>query len=119
MNLPTVLGVIGGLLGVAGAAAAVLVYFRMAMAKTTIELYRSDNEALRGRVETIESERDDSRAQVHELRGKVAALIEERTVLRDLATGHSAVDALGEVVAAHHQEAMGLLRKLTDERRTS
>ena len=119
MNLPTVLGVIGGLLGLAGASAAALVYFRMAMAKTTIDLYREDNVALRHRVDTLESERDDSRTQVHELKGKVSALIEERAVLRDLATGHSAVDALGEVVAAHHQEAMGLLRKLTDDRRTS
>lgn len=119
MTFPTIVGVIGGLLGLAGTAGAVLVYLKMSMAKTTIELYRADNDALRSRVDTIEDERDGFSSKLHEAEGRIVALEEERAILRDLATGHSAIETLGELVMRNHTETMGLLRKITADRRSS
>lgn len=113
------IGLIGGLFGIIAIVAAALVYLKMGMAKTTIDLYREDNAALRLRMDSIEEERDELRMQVSSCHGKISALEEERSILRDLATGKSAVDGLAHIVETHHGEVMSLLKKITKDRRNT
>lgn len=97
-----------------GAAWAVL---RANLQRTTLALYREDNDALRSRVETLESERKELRERVADLTGVVAALREERTVLRDLATGASAVARLEEHVGSRLDTLEDLIRLVVEDRR--
>ena len=108
----TIVGIVGGIIGLLGGGAAAWVYFREGVTKATVEVYREDNTALRGRVETLEGERNELKNQVADLRGTVSALQEERAILRDLATGHSAVDALGEIILHQHNEQMTMLKSI-------
>lgn len=90
---------------------------RANLQRTTLTLYREDNDALRARVETLESERKELRERVADLTGVVAALREERSVLRDLATGASAVARLEDHVGSRLDTLEDLLRLVVDDRR--
>lgn len=111
------IGLIGGILGVVGIAASALVYFRMGMAKTTIELLEKNNSTLNDRVGILEHEGREKDKHIAKCDGKIAALESERTTLRDLVTGRSAVENLAQLLDVEFKEIKSLLVKLTDERR--
>lgn len=118
MELESLIAVIGGLFGIVGLLGSAIAILRANIVKGTLELYRENDNALRGRIDTLESERTELEKQVSRQGGEIAGLKEERGVLRDLATGASAVAELGEIITAHHGEVVSLLTKLTEERRS-
>ena len=111
-DVATIVGAVATVLGLAALAGGVLAFVRVNIARGTLELYRQDNEALRGRVDTLEDELITERAKGTESAGRIVALERERDVLRDLATGHSAVDALGEIVLRNHREVLEHLERI-------
>lgn len=112
------IAIVGGLFGIVGLLGSAIAILRANIVKGTLELYRENDNALRGRIDTLEAERAELEKQVSRQGGEITALKEERTVLRDLATGASAVAELSEIVSGHHQEVVSLLTKLTEERRS-
>lgn len=109
---------VGGIFGILGFVAAGLVYLRMGMAKTTIELLEKNNDTLSNRVTILENEGRDKDRQLAKQDGEITALKAEREMLRELATGRSAVDTLSSHVDARFDEVKSLLTKLTQERRS-
>lgn len=105
-----VLTAVATVLGIAGLAGAALAWGRVNLAKTTLDLYKSDNEALRSRIETLEAEKVTSQHEVAECKGKIASLEAANRVLADQVTGASAVAKLTDLITSHHREAMDLLR---------
>ena len=111
-DVATIIGTVATVVGLVAAGGGALAFLRVNMARGTLELYRQDNDALRGRVDTLEEELVVERAKGTESAGRLVALERERDVLRDLATGHSAVDALGEIVLRNHRELLERLDSL-------
>lgn len=111
------IALVGGVLGIAGLIGAAIAVIRANIVRGTLDLYRENDAALRSRVETLESERDELKSTVNHQGGQIEALKEERAILRDLATGASAVEHLSEQVSLQHKETISLLRKITDDRR--
>lgn len=101
-----------GGLGIIALVAAAILVARSTLTRSTIDLYRQDNEALRGRIATLEDEKDAARDRIATLEGKVAAQASEMTTLRDLATGATAITALDAKADAHHHEVMEGFDKL-------
>lgn len=118
-TVSAVISVVGGVLALAGLLGVAWAVFRTRLQQTTIELYRADNEALRARVDTLEAERNRDRTRLEEMHGELVALREERALLRDLATGTTALAELHELVSRQHAETVSLLRKITTDRRTA
>lgn len=107
-----VLTAVATVLGLAGLAGAALAWGRVNLAKTTLDLYKSDNEALRSRIETLEAEKVTGQHDLAECKGRVATLESANRVLADQVTGASAVAKLGDTITAHHREVVDLLRLL-------
>lgn len=77
----------GVVLGAIVAVALTVAYFRASLGKGTIEVYRQDNEALRGRVQTQDADLADKDKTIAELNAK---LVEKDTQIKhitDIATG--------------------------------
>lgn len=97
-----------GVIALAAILGSALVWVRVNMAKTTIEIYKGENEALRTRQTSLESE-------VAACNGKIATLELANRVLADQVTGASAVAKLESTISAHHREVVDLFRHLGAE----
>lgn len=78
------------------AVAFVITYLRANISKGTIELYRADNDALRARIITLESEDHRKSNAIASLQGTV-------TVLRDTVTQKDAIARLEKIARAWAQ----------------
>lgn len=110
-DISTILAIIGGLLGAAGVIGASVAVLRARLLTTTIEVYRQDNEALRGRVTTLLESHDECLRAAVISDARITALEKERTMLRDLVTGASAIEGLREQIMTYHRE---LLQRVAD-----
>lgn len=86
------------LLVVAGAS--VVGYFRANVSKSTIELYKADNEALRARVLTLESQALHDSLQIRELKGSVDSLQAVVTQADAIASMRGVVERIAVKVGA-------------------
>jgi phage shock protein A len=111
-GISTVVTVIVGILGISGIVGAVIAYMRTNIAKTTIDLYKETNQALQARVDQLEHDKVVLDKAVAKAEGRIAQLEDEQQMLRDLATGRSAVDALTELSRQHHREVMRMLEAI-------
>lgn len=89
-----------------------LAAFLRASQKATLETYKEDNEALRGRVKTLEDERAQQRIEMDEVKAKVSKLIERNAVLEEIVPGTVAIEHLAGVLKGYHEREMGTLRAL-------
>lgn len=96
MNLEPrdILAILGAIAGLGGAFA----YFRGNAAKATIEVLEKNNGALTERIKILEDEKAQQMAQLHDLQGQVK-------VLKDMVTGTSAIQALGEQITKAFSES--------------
>lgn len=99
-------------LGLAGLAGAAIAWGRVQLAKTTLDLYKADNEALRSRIDTLEGEKVELQHGVAEASGKIATLESANKVLADQVTGASAVAKLGETIGSQHRQVVDMIRLL-------
>lgn len=104
----TTLTVIAAVLALSGTLGIAYAVFTSARVSKTIELYKLENEAQGKRIATLEQE-DRAKAE------RLAAVERENILLRDLATGTSAIQTLTKVI---HQEHMDILSAL-EPRRTN
>lgn len=109
-----VLAIIGAVAGLGGTFA----YFLGNRAKSTIELQAAEINAQQQRITTLEGEKTLLTADLHKLQGEV-------NVLRDLATGASAIKLLGEQIIksfeesrTEHRQMVELLTSLATNRPT-
>lgn len=107
-----ILTAVAAVLGLAGLAGAAVAWGRVNLAKTTLDLYKADNDALRGRIETLESEKVQLQHGNAECAGKIATLESANRVLADQVTGASAVAKLTDTIGSQHREVVDLLRLL-------
>lgn len=92
----TIFAVAGGL----GGAIGILTASRQ---KSTVETLAKDNDALRGRVQTLESTEQECQKRLGHLEAA-------NRMLTETVTSAAKVDALATVVAANHSELTTLLR---------
>lgn len=114
-NISGTLGFAVGAFGLAALIGGVVAVLRVNVSKTTIELYKQDNDALRARLKT---EGEDKERIKSDLTAAQAALIEkerEAVVLRDMVTGTSAIDRLADNMAGHFAVTEALLRHAVGE----
>lgn len=92
------LGVLLTLLGITGAAAFIVTYFRSSLNKTTIESYHQANDALEARIKSLEV--DVAAAKEHEQRceAQLEAQKQVNQILADRVEGVSAVKELRVVI---------------------
>lgn len=115
LELGSVLSITLGLFGAAAIIGGVIAVLRVNVQKTTVELYKQDNDALRARLKTEEEERA---RKDKELAAAQAAMTEkerENVVLRDMVTGTSAIDRLADNMAGHFAITEALLRHAVGE----
>jgi len=67
--------IIGGILVLVAAAAGIVGYFKANVSKSTIELYKEDNEALRTRLSTLEQESVKDKIEIAALKTAQAHLV--------------------------------------------
>lgn len=104
-------------IGFAGFAGFVLAYLRATTIKNTIEVYKADNDALRGRVETLEGEVKEQQAHANKCEAELQAQRQVNQVLSDQVTGRAAIEELRNLLEAkfsdliegqdHMAEALG------------
>lgn len=97
-----------GIAGVIGAALAVLLTVSV---RTTLSLLRDDNSDLRSRVSTLEQREHDCVARVTDLEQRLAEMAQQNAVLRDLATGQSAIAALGTQLEGWYRDLVARLER--------
>lgn len=107
-----VLTAVATIIGLAGLAGAAIAWGRVNLAKTTLDLYKADNEALHSRIDTLEAEKVTLQHDVAESAGKLATLESANRVLADQVTGASAVAKLTEVLGGQHRELVDMIRLL-------
>lgn len=100
---------VGGVIGIAAIIGVVLAVIRVNLTRTTLDLYKADNDALRGRVDTLEAGEVQYKAKIASMEAEVIGLKEERAHLRDLVTGASKIDELGVVLAGYHSAMLEAL----------
>lgn len=96
-----IFAILGAIAGLGGTFA----YFMGNRAKSTIELQAAEIKAQRDRITTLESDKTLLTSQLHKLQGEV-------NVLRDLATGSSAIQLLGEQIIKSFEDAHAERRQM-------
>lgn len=96
---PTV-QIVATILLLVAAGASVVGYFRANVSKSTIELYKADNEALRARVLTLESQALHDSLQIRELKGSVSSLQAVVTQAEAIASMRAVVERIATKVDA-------------------
>lgn len=108
------IGVVATVLGLAGMAGFVLAYLNASRTKATIELYRTDNDALRGRVQTLEENKQRLEATLKEHEIKIGTQARTIAVLSDQVTGASAVAQLERTIIAQHTSVLEGLDRVVE-----
>lgn len=108
------LGLLASIVGLAGMAGFVLAYLNATRTKATIELYRTDNEALRGRVLTLEEDKGSLERRIQEHEVKIGSQAQTIAVLSDQVTGASAVNQLERTMIAQHTSVLEGLDKVVE-----
>lgn len=120
LNRPLLLGItgrdllafIGPITLVVSIVAVGFIYFRTTMAKTTLDLYKADNDALRSRITTLESEKADLQKEVAQTTGRISSLETANKVLADQVTGASAVRELSGQMEKNHRETFEAIKSI-------
>lgn len=87
MSIAVVIQVVGGLLLIMAAATGVIGYFKANISKSTIELYKEDNEALRKRVLTLEEQVVSDNAKIKALENAqvyLASVVTQATAIAEM-----------------------------------
>lgn len=98
---------IAAFLGIAGMLGIAYAVFTSARVAKTIELYKLENEAQGKRIKSLEDE-DKVKAE------RLAAVERENVLLRDLATGNTAIQTLAKVISQEHQTILSALERRTN-----
>jgi hypothetical protein len=109
-EVASVLGVVATAVGIAGVVGFILAVVRVNVSKTTTDLYRQDNDALRARMKTME---EDGKIKDTKLTTAEAALVEkgkEVVMLRDMVSGTTAINRLADNMAGHFAITEALLK---------
>lgn len=101
-SLQQILGVVGPIIGVIGAVAAIIVYLKTAIDKGTIEALQRNANALRDRVQTLESSDSTKTARIE-------ALERENKILANVPSSAEAIKQLDAKLTNHHTETMRIL----------
>lgn len=115
LELGGVLSITLGLFGAAAIIGGVIAVLRVNVQKTTVELYRQDNDALRARMKTQEEDIVLKDKELASAKGALAEKDRENAVLRDMVTGTSAIDRLADNIAGHFAITEALLRHALGE----
>lgn len=112
--MPVWIGLIGGFFGILTVVAAAIAVVRANLATVTIATYKADNDALRGRVATLEDEVKAKTSELADCTGRVAALEKERDYLTRIVTGRAAIEKLEETIVAQHADMLEGLDKVVE-----
>lgn len=105
-SIQQILGVVGLVIGLIGAVAAIVVYLRTSVDKGTIEALRRNADALRDRVQLLETSDTAKTAQIESLQ-------RENTILASVPSSAEAIKALDVKLSHHHDDTMRILEELT------
>jgi predicted phosphoribosyltransferase len=114
VTLGATLTVVGITIAVTAAVAFIVVYFRANLGKSTIDLYRQDNDALRARVKTQDEDLAAKDKAIAERDTKLAEKDAQIRHITDIATGATAITALRTVEEREHKsllDAFNLLQR--------
>lgn len=106
------LTVTGIVLAVLAGLALAVGYFRANLGKSTIDLYRQDNDALRARVKTQDEDLLAKDKRIAELEAQVKEKDQQIAHIRDIATGTTAIDALRVVEEREHRALLDAFNTL-------
>ncbi|QOR55316.1 MAG: hypothetical protein SHS37scaffold537_14 [Phage 68_12] len=101
-SLQQFFGLVGPIIGVIGAVAAIVVYLKTAIDKGTIEAMRRNADALRDRVLLLETADTTKTARIE-------ALERENQILAAVPSSAGAIEALATQLSQHHTETMRIL----------
>lgn len=105
MSLSGAVSLVAGVLGIAGLIGTALAVLITGRTKGTIQVLKDDNEALNGRVKTLETTEQACQKRLTAIEAQNAALTE-------VVTSAAKVDALADLVNVHHTEVLRRLEAL-------
>lgn len=105
MTFGAAVSFVAGLLGIAGLVGTALAVLITGRTKGTIQVLKDDNEALNGRVKTLETTEQ-------ECQKRLTAIEAQNAALTEVVTSAAKVDALSELVHVHHAEVLRRLDAL-------
>jgi phage I-like protein len=111
MNVAEWIGIIGGAAGLAVLLGAAYIGFKGSYNKARIEALRGDLADANVRLDAERDSRMKDEGRIDKLESEVRHLSSENELLRDLVTQRADVAAIATALSAHHDEALGAIRR--------